>query len=195
MDTENCQRCLPRHVPAMGFIPLPEPSRVGDSRFDEQRILVCNDHYFEAKKNCFYVVPFDRDDDPVDNFIGRINRKHKEIRGSLHLKYGSRKDKQKAEREETQERLSKELSDEDKIGSTSVERILPPRKSQTNKNHVYKVHYLDGDKTSCGLPAIDVVSTTDMLRLTCKNCANVLASQAAEALNEDEYAENTAVRR
>lgn len=206
MDTENCYRCAPKLVPAMGFIPMPEPSNIGDSRFDEQRIPLCSTHYFEAKQNCYYVVPFDRDDDPVDSFLSRVNRKHKQIRGSLKLKYGLDKDAPRASKtgkerfpiETTPSHPITNVGDEviilhNENGSESerlkTPQLLPPRTNQTSHNIKYKFHHPDGNQTVCGLPVVSVACTTEEDMLTCKNCINLLVGR------ETEYAENTSMRK
>ena len=161
-NTENCDRCLPKIIsPAMGYIPLPEMTNIGDTRGDERRILLCNHHYFEAKKNCYYVVPFNRDNDPVDSFLTRVNQKHKELRGNLRLKF----------------RANFRVDSNGNGEQEAVESTLPIKRRAT------KTHLLEDGRTLCGTSFEDAALTTKIDGTTCKNCILLFTKRASEALH------------
>lgn len=157
MDTEYCQRCLSdKLVEAIGYIPLPG---ISDSRPDERRIFLCTHHYFQAKYDCYYVVPFDRMIDPVDSFGSQVNAKHRRIRGSLALKFEPRKS-------HIQERSKSKL---------------PHSINQSSRNNNHKLHFCEGKQviTVCGLPKASTKCTNVVFELTCKNCLSLLDRKAA----------------
>lgn len=164
-NTQYCDRCSPNvFSDAMGYIPLPEMTNIGDTRVDERRILLCRYHYFEAKNNCYYVVPFDRDDDPVDDFLPRVKKRHKLIRGTHKLSFNG--------------------------NPKRVEELPPPDisllhpKQQSNRKvperKGSKVHLSDGTQTTCGLPIASTDSSTEIEWVTCKNCITISNRKALE---------------
>lgn len=189
-NLEYCDRCLPeKNVPAMGYIPLPEMTNIGDTRVDERRILCCNFHYFEAKKNCFWVVPFDRDDDPVDSFLARVKQKHKLIRGENRLKFKPPRYQEKEEPldpliledfpkprriRNTQKGVPKNTGFRKDENITSEKpKLLSPRNGNS-KRPTPKVHLFDNGRVACGYPVESTQSTTDVELLTCKFCLNIV---------------------
>lgn len=129
---------------------------------EDRRILVCSDHYFEAKANCFYVVPFDRDDDPVDNFITLVKLKHKSIRGTPRLKFGKQ-------------------GYSDVVDVVNSETKRPMTSSNGSRKRHSKIHYRStNDETTCGLPTVSVESTEEIESLTCKNCIGLLGREEIE---------------
>lgn len=159
MDSTNCDRCLPKLSLAMGFIPMPAISNNGDDR-DDRKIFLCNYHYFEAKKDCYYVVPFNHDDDPVNSFLARINRKHKLVRGSRHLKF-------KPRHSSNEERSFSEV-----MGLQS--KLLSSRTGKISRNDKHRVHFLEAGRIACGLPLASTVPTEKVEDTTCKNCLALL---------------------
>lgn len=170
-NEEYCDRCAPKLIRAMGFIPMPEMSSelISKGGEEDRRILVCSDHYFEAKANCFYVVPFDRDDDPVDNFITLVKLKHKSIRGTPRLKFGNRG--------------PSGVTDviDDIVGSDSRRPEKSTVSSNGSRKRGSKIHYHStNDETICGLPTASVESTEEIESLTCKNCIGLLSREEIE---------------
>lgn len=197
-NLEFCDRCLPEKcVPAMGYIPLPEMTNIGDTRVNERRILCCNFHYFEAKKNCFWVIPFNKDDDPVDSFLTRVKQKHKRLRQTPRLKFKPPRyeeeetldpvileDFPKPRRITTREGIPKRTGFRKDFEPTAEKpKLLSPRNG-SSKRPKLKVHLraaldepgLDNGKVACGYPVASTQSTTDVELLTCKFCIDIANS-------------------
>lgn len=164
IDTENCYRCLPKLKSAIGYIPIPEMANETNTQaYEERRILLCRAHYFEAKANCFYVVPFNRDDDPVDNFVTLVKLKHKTVRGTNQLKFGRQ-------------------------GQTEVSDVIESNTrrpydggSNGSRKRSSRIHYRSTfEETSCGLSTTSVESTMSIESLTCKNCISLLSREDIE---------------
>lgn len=165
-NLQYCDRCLPQvFSDVIGYIPLPEMTNIGDTRVDERRILLCIYHYFEAKKDCYYVVPFNRDDDPKDDFLARVAKRHKFIRGSNRLKFN---------------RDSKDRSDDD-LGPPILD-IKPSQvvRNSRKKNKKAKIHFREDNRITCGVPIASVDSTTEVEFTTCQNCFAILNRDALE---------------
>lgn len=148
----------------MGYIPLPELTNIGDTRVDERRILLCRYHYFDAKNNCYYVIPFNRDDDPVDDFLSRVKRRHKLVRGTHKLKF------------------DKKPNQVEELHLPDVS-LLHPKQQSNNKaseKKRNKIHLSEGTQTTCGLPIASTDSSTDVEWVTCKNCIATANRKALE---------------
>lgn len=155
----------------MGYIPLPEMTNIGDTRVDERRTLLCNFHYFEAKKNCFYVVPFNRDDDPVDSFLTRVNQKHRRLRSGNKLKFKPPK------YQEREDPLDPPLVD---IAPKPRRPKFVPTKNGNSKKNTLKIHFCEDEKQSvCGLPLSSTKVTADVDALTCKHCISLVSNRKA----------------
>lgn len=148
------------------------PEMVNETRtsvYEERRLLLCREHYLEAKANCFYVVPFNRDDDPVDNFVTLVKLKHKTVRGTNRLKFGNRGP-------------SGVVDLIDSIIDSDTKRPMTGSNgSRSRRERVSKIHYRStSDETTCGLPTVSVESTEEIEPLTCKNCISLLSKEEIE---------------
>lgn len=169
-------------------------TNIGDTRVDERKILLCNFHYFEAKKNCFYVVPFNKDDDPVDSFMTRVKQKHRRLRSGNRLKFKPPKyqdeeepldpiileDFPKPRTVRNREGTPKYIGFRKDFDPTAEKPKLLAPKNGTSKRPTRKVHFLENGKITCGLPADKTISTTEIDPITCKFCIGILNQRALD---------------
>lgn len=187
-NLEFCDRCLPeKSVTAMGYIPLPEMTNIGDTRVDERKILLCRTHYFEAKENCYYVIPFSRDDDPVDSFFTLVKRKHKRIRGDTRFKFKPPKFSEEEEpmspvliglHPQRNRRIRNSGFRLEKPTLAEKPRLINRNSRKTNPKA--KIHFVEDNRITCGMPVASVDSTNDVNFLTCRNCLTILNQRALD---------------
>lgn len=175
----------------MGYIPLPEMTNVGQTRVDERRILLCHTDYFDAKKNCFYVVPFNRDDDPVDSFFTRVKQKHNRIRGGTKLKFKPPRFQEKEEpldpvilEDFPKPRRVRNTTPRKEVELVSEKPKLISRNGNSKKPKP-KIHFRGDNQTACGLQGFtpNTFATTNIEAVNCKHCLALLTRKPLETSN------------
>lgn len=183
----------------MGFIPLPEMTNIGDTRDNARKILLCRRHYFEDKEKCFYVVPFDRDDDPVDSFMTKVGQKHRRLRHGNNLKFKPPKHQDEETldpiiledfpkpgriRNTNRGGIPKNIGFRKDFDPTAEKPKLLAPKNGNSKRPSLKVHFREDDQqAACGLPLASTTATTDMDALTCKHCRSLVIKRYSETLH------------